>query len=233
MFWTSKVIACHFMFPVNVRIWGCWRVLTITSKHLHWSIDLLSSGGRCCFVYSSRGQNNGENTVILLLSITVFILSAANIWSQSRLFINRMARWQAPGAQTLPKRPGKKRKRIKIPIHFHPIPLLCIWLRRCQTLGPGLQRGLGTCHWYIIVNHVCWWDGDTCTHFPLSNTLSLSLSLSLSVSLSLSYPSPSLVVDLFKVLHCLPKAQGTFMLQSSLQIAQPTWKFWDFTICVL
>src|SRR4029434_3268838 len=49
--------------------------------------------------------------------------------------------------------------------------------------------------------------------------------LSSSSSSSPSYPSPSLVVDLFKVLHCLPnktEAQGTFMLQSSLQIAQQT-----------
>src|SRR4029434_8230478 len=49
--------------------------------------------------------------------------------------------------------------------------------------------------------------------------------LSSSSSSSHSYPSPSLVVDLFKVLHCLPnktEAQGTFMLQSSLQIAQQT-----------
>src|SRR4029434_3195339 len=49
--------------------------------------------------------------------------------------------------------------------------------------------------------------------------------LSSSSSSSHSYPSPSLVVDLFKVLHCLPnktEAQGTFMLQSSPQIAQPT-----------
>ena len=60
--------------------------------------------------------------------------------------------------------------------------------------------------------------------------------LSSSSSSSHSYPSPSLVVDLFKVLHCLPnktEAQGTFMLQSSLQIAQPTWMFRDLTICVL
>src|SRR4029434_9254130 len=46
-------------------------------------------------------------------------------------------------------------------------------------------------------------------------------------SSSHSYPSPSLVVDLFKVLHCLPnktEAQGSFMLLSSLQIAQLTLK---------
>ena len=60
--------------------------------------------------------------------------------------------------------------------------------------------------------------------------------LSSSSSSSHSYPSPSLVVDLFKVLHCLPnktEAQGTFMLQSWLQIAQQTWMFRDLTICVL